>query len=99
MENEIYEGIVKVNITIVYMMNMLYNPEKKRMIKIYQTSYINGVLTYNTDRRGPRISDVFHTVDNDRLEELVRCSIRNRLRYAIQPLGANDMLHTIYHGC
>ena len=37
MENDISEGRVKVNITIVYMMNMLYNP-KKRMIKIYQTS-------------------------------------------------------------
>ena len=30
MENDISEGRVKVNITIVYMMNMLYNPEKNR---------------------------------------------------------------------
>jgi hypothetical protein len=28
MENEISEGRVKVNITIVDMMNLLYNPEK-----------------------------------------------------------------------
>lgn len=94
--NDMSDGGVRVSVTIVATMNKLYHPVV--MKDHVRADVIRRVVVIPTlSKRSSQDTDSV-PIDHSSLQELVRWSIRTRIRYNMPPLSALAVLHTLYQG-
>lgn len=94
--NDMGEGGVRVNVTVIATMNKLYVPQK--MSDHARADIVRRVCVIPT--RLTRSSEDVDTlpIDQTSLEELIRYSLRTRIRYSLPPLSPDAVLYTLYQG-
>mmetsp|Transcript_2713 Transcript_2713/g.7231 ORF Transcript_2713/g.7231 Transcript_2713/m.7231 type:complete len:510 (-) Transcript_2713:16017-17546(-) len=94
--NDMSDGGIRVNTTILATMNRLYRPTS--MADQARADIIRRVTVIPT-RSSRKSQDIDTTpIDAPSIRELIVFSIRTRLRYSMVPLSSTAVLHTIYHG-
>lgn len=94
--NDMAEGGMRVNVTVVSTMNRLYIP--KRMQDQARADITRRVVVVPTKltRKSQDVDTL--PIDQKSIEELILLSIRTRVLYDSPPLGTKALLHTLYHG-